>query len=316
MITNIPYNTTYGSLINNKKTIDALLKYLIVADNNLNYEYINASETRLVIITGKNETEQSLPIWEFPLVFQDVKDNTIVAVDARMYVDVKREQDFTNVESIVKDKSAFTFKILNALLVADLLSESYDRVIPTEASVTTGATLWLSESISTLVMLNPTEKVTLELVINAYFHKLFINGKMDKSLEEVIKMKVSRAKLSLPVNNAFINNVLTKIDFAMDDVNSLVDNIKAALNSDKGNMISSDVIVSAVSNSWYGPGTSETSIVALENLPTLMTLLYAALSDKTYKRSRVSTILDKYKRKIDDKKYIKHMEIYLSESIF
>jgi len=312
----IPYNTTYGSLINNKKTIDAIMKYLIENDTNLNYEYINSSETKLVIITGKNEKEQSLPIWEFPLVFKDIKDNTIIAVDVRMYVDVKKNPSFLNLSEIVKDKSAFTFKILNALLVGDMLSESYDKLIPTEQHVVTAATLWLSESINSIVMLNPVEKVTLEVILSAYFYKFYLNSPLDKSTEEVIRMKVSKTKLSLPVNNAFITDVFTKLDMSMSNVNELVSNIKNVLNSDKGNMLTSDVIVSAVSNSWYGPGTNETTLVSLENLPTLITLVYAALSDKTYKRSRISTILDKYKRKIDDKKFIKYMEIYLSESIF
>lgn len=312
MISNIPNETTYGSLLNNKKLTDTILKYMVESDGNLNYEYANASECNIVFITGKNEVERDLPLWEIPFVIKDIKGNNVVVTDLRKYVK-KSSDDLVNLNDIVKDEASFKFLVLETLVISDLVSENYGEFIPIEKNIVTAATMWLSNSITATVLLNPVEQLKIELVIASYFYRMFMNGFIDSG---IIKVKVSKTKLSIPTTLSSVEGVLSDLDLDVKDFKDLVNNIKQVLNEDRGELIDDNVVLTAVGGTWYGPGSNETVMVALESLPLLISLVYAGVAIKTYKRSRLSTILDKNSRKIGHKDIVKIMNLYLENAKF
>jgi hypothetical protein len=309
-----PYSTSFGSMINKKPIIEGLIKYLVTSDINLNYEYSNADDCRLVFITGVNDDEKDLPLWEHPILFEDHKGKNVVAVDMRKYV--KLVPDFTNLQTIVKDKGGFDYMLLRSLVMADMASDVYGSFIVIEKNIALAFSYWLSDSISSVTLLNPLEKSILEVIIVHYANMLMVNGDVDSSIVETSKVKISKSKTSIPMNVKQVGDIVDKLKHDVSTIDDLVDNIKAGLDSPKTDMIDTNTLINMVSSSWFGPGGSESVMMGIENMPTWIAMLYSSSSNKSYKRSRLATILEKHTRKIDLKELNKIMDLYIKDRTF
>ena len=309
-----PYETSFGSMINKKPIVEGLTKYLVSSDLNLNYEYSNADDCRLVFITGVNDDEKELPLWEHPILFEDHKGKQVVATDMRKYV--KLAGDFTNLRSIVKDKGGFEFMLLRAMVMSDMASEVYGSFTIIEKNISLAFSYWLSDSISSVVLLNPLEKSVLEIIIMHYSNMLLVNGEIDSSTVETSKVKISKSKTSLPMNLKGVSPIIDKLKHDVKDIDDLVANIKAGLDSPKTDMIDTNTVVNMLGSSWFGPGGSESVMMGIESMPTWIAMLYSSSSNKSYKRSRLATILEKHGRKIDLKELNKTLELYIKDRTF
>jgi hypothetical protein len=71
--------------------------------------------------------------------------------------------------------------------------------------------------------------------------------------------------------------------------------------------------MNSLSSIWYGHGTSETINISLEHPPTWIALLYTVFSSRSYKKTRLSMLLDKNKKNIDPDIVVKTIFGYLAE---
>jgi len=306
-----PYDTSFGSMINRGPIVKGLTKYLVEADKNLNYEYSNADDCRLVFITGYNDDEKELPLWEHPILFQDHKGNDIVAVDMRKYIKIQGE--FNTLQSIVKDKGGYEYMLLRAMIMSDMQSEVYGSFTILSKNIALAYSYWLSDSINSVVLLNPLEKSRLEVIIMHFANMLMVNGDIDSSAVETSKVKISKSKISIPMNVKAVGEIIDLLKHDVSEIDDLVANIKAGLNSPKSDMIDSNTLVNMLASSWFGPGGSESVMMGIESMPTWIAMLYSSSSNKSYKRSRLATILEKHGRKIDLKELNKAMELYIKD---
>jgi len=311
-----PYETSIGSMINTSKITDAISKYLVEADdNNLNYEYENGTDTKLVFITGKNDEEQKLPLWEHPLAFQDVRNNNILAVDLRKFVNPKKG-DFTNLKDIIRDGGGFEFTIVRTLLTLDFLEENYGVLRNVQKNYAAGFAFWVSTSLTSALMLSPVEKLNVEIASLFYFYMMHVNGTPDMSDVATVKNKILNTKLSLPINKNVVESIVNKLDITTLELDGLVENIKIAVGEAKSGLINTNVVINIISNSWYGPGASETILMGTEHIPTWIAMMFSASNNKTYKKTRLANILDTNKTKLKLKEFISAVEHYVNEKSY
>jgi len=136
-----PYSTSFGELITIDKTKKELMNYIIMAEGSLSYEYVPNEATRLVFITGKNQEEKDLPVWDHTLVYEDGRGNQVVASDLRKYLKVLPE-NVMNIEEYNKDKAGYDFTILRALITYEFASGNYGRFRNLEKTVITSYSSW------------------------------------------------------------------------------------------------------------------------------------------------------------------------------
>lgn len=311
-----PYHTTYGRFINTTKIKESLDKYVTLnKDINLSYEYFidTDEELRIVFITGYNSDEQELPIWEHPLVFESMDKVIVVAVDVRKYVKPNSELS-SKLSDIVKDASNLNFNIIRTLLTAEYAVGNTRVIKNGNKTMSMGMALWLSNIINTIVTLNPVEKLHVEIAIAFSINMMTISEDDRADSAHVAEARILSYRLSLPVSKTAMKVVVDKLNINVTDIDKLVDNIRSVLPAEKAKIIDTNGVVNLVNNSWFGPGGVETVMMALENLPTWIALLYIALSDKTFKRSKIATALDKISAKIKAKEFIRYVEIYIKEN--
>ena len=315
MVVYDPYESSYGKLINIEKNKKELQKYLITSGfNNHNYEYSSNPNNKLLFIIGANQDERDLIPFNHPLIFKDVKDQTVIAVDLRKYV--KQIDGFPlNISEVVKDKASCDFLINTSLIISDFMSSDFGEYRKLYESVTSSFSLFISNIINMLVTLNPMEKLLVEVAVCYYSNASLTPGDDMKDYYGSIVARMSHTKLSLPVNKRTIEETIEKLDVNKINTETLMSCIKSVLPEEKATLINETLFLNYLSNLTYLPGGNETLIIALDNICVWMSVLYSSLADVTYKKSRLSNILDKNSRTISAKDYIKDLELILKSKI-
>ena len=307
-----PYNTTFGAFINTKKHVEALVMFCINTDDrNLNYEY-PCDEIKLMFITGKNQLEKDLPLWDYPLIFRDNKNNEVVACDLRKYVKPTSET-VVNLSDIVRSKDGFEFVVMNALITCDIANGDYGKFRTIEKTVAGGFAAWISTAVAGALSLTPTEKVYMEIACQHFIYVLLTHGDIAPSDISMIVNKISNAKLSIPLRAKDIAEIVNRLNHNVSTLEDLSDNFKIVVGVNKAVMIDTNSIINIIANNWFGPGGTDTALIAIEHIPTWISMLYAATSNKSYRKSRIATMIDMAKNRLKIQDFVKYIEIYMSE---
>ena len=174
------YATSVGELINIKSVITALNRFLVVTTNrNLNYEYKSEEDTRLVFITGWDEDEKDIPIWDYPLPFKDSKGNETVAVDLRKYLNKAIPgKQIMNLNDVVRDRTGFDYTIINTLITNELVNGNFGKFKTIEKTYVSGYAMWVSFSLANTIMLSLDEKLLVEIVSQHFMYCKLMSGKI------------------------------------------------------------------------------------------------------------------------------------------
>ena len=308
-----PYSTSYGKLINKDKISKELTKYLITTRNgNFNYEYQNIEENDIVYILGFDQNEQDLPMFTHPIVFKDMKEREHIGIDLRKYVKFIGEQPL-NIEEVYKDSAGCKFLITSSIVISDFLAEHLEEYRKIFKSVTSAYAVLVSNIVDMVIKLNPLEKYDLEIAIAYYANLLLVSTKNIEEFRDSIIARLNNTKFSLPNNKKHIETIVINLEKIITEYSivGLINVIKAILPEEKAELINESIFVNMLSNLWFGPGNNETIIMALECMPLWIALVYSCVDDVTFKRSKLSTIFDKYSKNIDSKELVKTMELII-----
>ena len=314
MIISDPYSTSYGKLINKERVTKELTKYLISTSDSRNYEFKNSTDCRLLFITGCNPDEKDLQIFNQPLVFKNMKNEYYVAVDLRKYVR-QNDKEFIYLQDEFKDKAGCKFLTVAACFISDFVSEEFGAYRPVYKGVTAAYAMFISYLVDNVIKLNPAEKIALEINVMWFANLLLIPSAKKSEYHDSIIAKISNTKLSIPTNRKMVANVLEgkeSMDLEL-SVEGLITLIKASLPDEKKELITEGVLLNMLANVWCGPGGNETIIMALECMPLWIALVYTCCEDLTYKRTKLSTIFEKYSKSIENKDLVKTLDLVMKE---
>ena len=306
-----PYSSSIGELINTSTLTNKLEEYMI-EEKYLSYEYHSVGDIHLAFITGKNNEETRLPTWEHPLLFKNINDEYVIATDLRKYLKPIKD-DLLNISTVVKDEAGCLFQILRVLLMDEMCNDNFGALRSIQKHIVGSFSVFVSSVISNSVMLDPAEKVNVEIALQHHMYLRMLNGTPDISDISTIAAKIANTKLSLPVNKKSIIAMVNTFRHNPSDIEGLVENIKIAIGNVKSDYINSDILINILANTWFGPGGSETPIMSLENAPTWVAMLFISTDSKVYKRSRVAMVLDKHRTKLKLKDITNTISKYIEE---
>lgn len=273
-----------------------LLAY-IIKDDRLSYEIIG-KEKDIVIITGYNQEEKELPIFEHPVLINGMVNKSYIVIDLRKYVKSLKEKP-TLIIPELNNVSYGKFCLLRTI-ITDMYLEDKTKLIPVQDSISILFAMVISTYLETMVTLTPREKLVIEAISFIYASSKFLDSFNNDEKKVYFKSKFKSLKLSFPILNEMYDEILS-VNLDANKFEHLFENIQFILGNKK-NSISIQGFINSISNLWYGPGTVETTLLSLEDLPTMISLYLSALSDTSLKKSRISIILDRFKRKIDNEK--------------
>jgi len=312
-----PYKTNFGSLINIQKTKDILYKYLILNNaQELSYEF-NTNESCIpVFITGYNTEEQELPVFDHPVIIPGKRDTVYIVTDVRKYLKKLTEQPLNIMNTtIVRDMNSLQFVTTLTVILTEYYNGNSGVFRTHYKEISLGMSAWLGNGISALVGLDPVEKSHVEIVIAHYCNMLLTNNKNISEIQPTVDARVSKMKFSLPIANKALHGLLGTLNYTDVTIEDCIGNIQAVLSEEKRRYVDLNSLVNVISNSWFGPGSSETVLISIDNAPTWITLFYLNLENKSYKRSRLATLLMNNKRRLNSDEVVKFFNNYIQDKI-
>lgn len=270
-----------------------ILSY-ILKDDRLSYEVMGKNRD-FIFITGYNQEEKDLPVFEHPILIDGLMGKHYIAVDMRKYVKTLKEKPALLIPEL-SNVSYGKFCIMRAILTDMYLEDKTTlMVVQDPISVLFGMTI--TTYIETLVALTPREKLIVEAVSYMYASSLYLDGYSKDEKRNYFRAKFKNLKLSLPILNELYDEILS-VNLDAYKFEHLFENIGYVIGVKK-QALSLQSFINSISNLWFGPGQVETTLLSLEDLPTMIALYTSALSDTSLKKSRISVILDRFKRKVD-----------------
>ncbi len=271
----------------------------VVVDDK-SYEVSNVDGYRFVFITGYDEDEKDLQPWDHPIIMDGVRDEKIIVVDVRKFLQRVDEKPVF-LTDVVKDKSGLNFMINRAVFYALINKGDLGLFKQAQNSVASIFANIISSGINMYVDLNPKEKLLIETVSAMYVHNMFLVNYNDSERVSAIKARIVNTKLSFPsLNKKELDDIILNIESNTDSFEDLVENLVSIL-PNKKDVLKEDAIYNALNSLWYGPGNVSTTLLHLEDLSTMLSLYYTAATDATYKRTRVANTINNIKRKIEIK---------------
>lgn len=311
-----PYETSIGLHFNTKNLELKLSEFLIKGRDtkNLNYEYVIDKEIDVIFITGKNEDEKDLPIWNHPLFITDFRGSKKIFVDMRPYVRPKKDEEIININSIVTNKLGFDFTIIRVVYMV-LLYTNKNNIDNISNNLAIAFSKWVSTSIKSALYLDVESVIKLEVLTLHYILCKFNDGKLNGNDIDNIYFKISKLHKALKGNVKYVRETCIGINTEPKDVVDLANNIRIAIKNPLVKDMTSAMIYNILSTTWFGINPNENITMSLEHIPTLIAIVGTSLESKVLKHSRLSNILNENKRTIGGDELMKNIYLTVKDQI-
>lgn len=321
-----PYATTVGQLLLTSDITEKYYKFIL--NNNskrkLNYD-IDFGSCNCVLILGNTDDEKTLPPLDYPLTIYGTDNKTYIVIDLRAYVNKDKLENnvytFNQVLDAIPRLSIDTVYLL--LYMGKIMSFLYDGEFSIlQQSIVKpflrASVCYLTVIFNKIIELPPTIKLDFEFISSLYF--LF-----QTTNEELLKLDhnyvISKIQLL-----SFLHKSMFKDDFVfkvyvmyMQKIQNVLENknkrlniveevVKDVIEEDFSSRFKLNVISQMTSKDWHSFGKSNTPLIALENLPLMLVMLYAANGNTSFKNCNFSSIINKCKAIIEFKDYNKTFE--------
>lgn len=284
------YDTTVGMGFNLSKTVLAL-KERIIQNSYEQHGYWNIGlrpnqEINGVALLSNSSIDSSVPVFIHPLMMSSARGEKFIFVDMRSCTKDNMSH-FT-----ITNSSEYDF--IKHRLLADMtwVMDGVDPIAnlgPTPVAIYSA---WLSEAISRRFALDPKDQLSLAVICAVFYQMLFLQQSQEFDEFAIQKMtavciKATRAPAQ------FVFQTIDKIPY-MSNLNDLCEAIKSILENTRIADLNAGLLISIVSNSWFGSNAKEVLAVSLEHPPTWVCVVDAAQRNRAYRNSAISKIAERY----------------------
>lgn len=283
------YQTTVGSAFVTKP-IETAIKQAIIKDGiagmslNVNRE----GNFKPIFITGVHPSETEIPLFTHPITILNFNHNNYLCTDLRLFV--RKDVDLSAIESGIKNLTEYNFvksrSVLNLLWLNG--EASYIKNSLSFAGMVYSA--WLSDVISNAFALDFKDRTVIAVLASFYYQTLFDNERQfDDQYKEKLAVHTIKATKA-PAD--FVFQVLDRVE-SLTSINDLCQAITNIVENVRLKNLNLPVLLTLIKNSWYGTNVKEILSVSLEHPPTWIAIVFACLSERTYKNSMIYRIAER-----------------------
>lgn len=305
MILKEPYSSKSLKLYNMQNNIAEVNRYITI-----DYAYIKTKEKlkiktfenghvtlNPVILYGLGDTEKSIIPLNHPLFSAN---NNWAALDLRNFVKVSPDGTSYEIRNESEYRLSVTRFILTSLWYVGNQTSLYSLELAHFAFSS-----WLSDNLASKFGLDLGDKLKLRVLANIYYSRLFQEY---PDQDELPKLLI-RAK-----NDGLVPVVFKEIYDLVADPDSLnsVDAFCKACYTVTGNIRLKDldyiVLANIIQVNWMGANGKEMILLSLEHPPTWISLVYAAITQRTFKRNYVTTVVERLSKRGNGDAFVKALE--------
>lgn len=296
------YETTVGSVLVTS-AIETEIKKSMISDG-LDRENLNVRDlanVKPVFVLGAVESESNIPPFAHPITILSPNKEKTLVTDMRYFL--KKDPDAREIENRIRNLTEFNFAkgraIMNLLWVTDRVNEVKNNF---QFAGIVYASL-ISEAVGRNYALDFQDKLIVKIAAHFFYQSLFLaEVEFDEETRDqmaIHTIKATKAPSELVYRIFDKIKVITGVTDFCKIVAEATDNVRL---QDFNNA----VLFTILKNSWYGTNAKEIIVVAIEHPPTWISIVYSALTERTFKNSMVFQISEKASKGDDKNEFIRN----------
>lgn len=288
MIYKTPYETTLGEMVDLKNTIRTL-KESVVRESlySNNFDLAPMNDVLPCFVTGYGGSESVIPYFTHPLYVEMEGGMKLLCGDVRPFVR-QRLEDRPTIRD-VKNITDFNLAMSRMALSMEWMCSGTSRIKNDLFFAGQVYAYWISDSIGKRYGLDPKDQMIVTITAHYYYQSLFFD-EIDEHRVQQFAVQTAKVTRMAP---KMIFEVFDKIG-EVKGVSSLCDAIKATTENIRMGELTTGVLLSMVANSWYGHNAKDIISVAIEHPPTWCSVVYASITERSYKNFLISKISERH----------------------
>lgn len=314
-----PYKTTYGKLIPLANLEESLLRLSVnlYDKNSLSYG-VKLDNAIAIVITGKNETEKSIPVFPYPYYFKGTRGESFIAIDIREFVSPNKLSEgistYNDLLNITPREDNIKLLFRCAKLMSALNAGNYG-LLPRD-TIMLIYSLIFSNITNRLITLSFPEQADVKAIVSLFSYFLMNDdlpqdvdtGMLANKIVNVVKIPTFDLTDAKEVLTIFSNTTFNILEETRRSLKTLLECCVAVLPEDKHKFFKDALFVNGGQNLWFGPGKHLAITIGMENIPVLVSTIELALSGKTFKNSALTNMLSKYNKAFNQQETVKQIE--------
>lgn len=301
------YDTTIGSSFVMNKT-EMAIKESIIKDyiESISGDLVRDLEISPILLSNSGTSEANIPYFSHPLLIEDLHKKKYLCGDIRQYI--KKDDAPVNMFNI---KNESEFNLIHNRLALNLIWLTQRPESIRDISFLPNAIFssWISEGIASRFALDPKDQMMLAIISSFYYQSLFTE--FNTFLEEDRQKMVSSIIKATRAPAKMVFEVTDKIE-KLSNITDFCSTCKGILENTRIENLNAGLLITIVGNSWFGMNAKEVIAIALEHPPTWVSLVYAAFTERTYKRALLSRISERFAGNKGGNDFIKAFDTLLS----
>lgn len=305
------YETTAGSVISTKSIVVAIKEHIIKDGNFDNLRVRNDDHLRPVFITGSAPSENNIPLFAHPITIKNTQNDVLICADLRFFV--RKDTPLDNIEKSIKNVTEFNFAKSRLILSMIWQTGNEGKIKNNLNFAATVYSAWLSEAIAKNYALDFKDQTTLAVLTNYFYQTLFYE---DNTFDEDTKQRIATQVIKATKTPAeFVFEVIDRIG-PMTSIEDYCVQVRTVLENVRLNNFNLPMLLTIVKNSWYGTNAKEVICVALEHPPTWCAVVFAALSERTYKSSIIYRIAERFGKRGASDEFMNSYKQMVTEMLY
>lgn len=313
MLRTSSYDTTNGQATNHTKLEQALRVAIstgLISERRMNI--LPIGDCSVVFVTGMDPEENTIPAFTHPFLVE-VKNKRYLVSDIRSFKATTQlyptEKDF---EEAIKNKSEYSLVKNRAALELRWVTGGQNSIRAQLSFAGSVFGSWISQTVSRVYALDFNDQITATAISIYYYHTLFTaSQKLEgPALEKAVIHTINVTKL--PAKEVY--SIFEKIP-VLNDMHDFCAALSSILENVRLRDFNALLLLTQLGSSWYGNNAKEMISVALEYPPAWISIVYAAMTEKTYRNSPVYKLIEAQAKRNESVSTFKQNFVDIVESV-
>lgn len=289
------YKTTVGMMSPTRNLDEAIKKALIttnLAERNFGVRSLN--NIHPIFVSGIDSEESHIPAFIHPYLIENFKGNNYLVTDIRSFKNsantYESEHEF---EENVRNKAEYALCKNRAVLELQWLAGQQSQIRKNFSFAVNVFSAWISQAISKSYGLDIHDQYRIMAVAIYYYNTLFVQENVldSETLEIAVIHTIKATKLPEKEIREIFNSVPK-----LNDANDLPLAIEQVVQNIRLKNFNLAILLTLIANTWYGNNAKDLIAVSLEYPPVWISIVFAAMTERSYKSSQIYRIIEAQSR--------------------
>ena len=161
---------------------------------------------------------------------------------------------------------------------------------------------WISQNIARRFSLDAGAQLDIYIMSGIFYETLFMDGAVEIDVNKQSSL-IASVTTNLKTQSKLVLEVMEKMEsknIVLSDMVSFCQAIRDVTENVRLKDLNHGLLVSLLKGTWYSANAAEILAIAIEHPPTWLSLIYTALTEKMYRKSGISAIVERFPRKVQE----------------